>query len=177
VLLAAGAGLYSWIGGAVSHDALVLRGGAFELESWASELQAGGGDLVWKHGVSSVAVSLYKSEGDGQEFDIADPINVTSVKTINIDFRVDNTRTVEQAVVLTIEDQAVKIAVKEGKLDKRGDVWVYPGFVQDGRKKPFEIASLAFVDRNGQVVARYQNPDMGRRFHYRVKLLASAGSQ
>ena len=67
----------------------------------------------------------------------------------------------------------MKFTAKGVALAKRGDLWVHPGFVQEGRRKLFEVATLELLDANGQVVARYQNPDMGRRFRYRLKLSAS----
>ncbi len=67
----------------------------------------------------------------------------------------------------------MKFTVKGVALAKRGDVWVHPGFVQEGRRKLFEVATMELLDAKGQVAARYQNPDMGRRFRYRLKLIGS----
>jgi hypothetical protein len=170
VLLLAGAGLMRWTGAGEVPAALVIRGGSLEFEPWHGTLRAEGADFYWDHAVSGVFVSVYKSEDRGEEFDLAEPIALSGVRSIRMDVRVDNSRVLEQAVMVTFQEQAVKITVKDVALAKRGDVWVHPGFVQEGRRKVFEIANLELLGATGQVVARYQNPDMGRRFRYRVKL-------
>jgi hypothetical protein len=147
---------------------LVLRGGALEIEPWFGTLRPQGADLSWDHAVSTVSVSIYKAEGPDQGYDLGDPVSLSGVHSIAMDFRVNGSRLVERAVVVTLEENAVTI--KGSALVKRGDVWVHPGFVEDGRRKPVEIAVLELLRQDGQVVARYQNPDMGRRFRYRVKL-------
>lgn len=129
--------------------------------------------MVWDHAVSGVSVSVYKSEDRDQEFDLAEPIALSAVKSIRIALRVDNSRVIEDALVATLEAERVKFTVKGVSLARHGDLWVHPGFVQEGRRKLFEVALLELLGANGQVVARYQNPDMGRRFKYRVKLTAS----
>jgi hypothetical protein len=174
VLLIAGAGLYWLMGGPSGTTALVIRGGALEIESWDGELRSEGADVYWDHAVSDVSLSIYKAEDSQQEFDLGEPIRQTAVKSLRINFRVDGARLVEQAVVITFEDRAVKITSKPSQLARRGDVWVYPGFMQSGRRMPFEIASLELLGQDGQVISRYQNPDMGRRFRYRIKLTASS---
>lgn len=173
VLLLAGAGVMWMTGGGSLPAVLVIRGGSLEIEPWVGTLRGEGADLFWDHAVSSVALSVYKAEDRDQEFDLAEPIPLKAVKTIRIALRVDS-RLIEDAMVATIEEQRVKFTVKGVALAKRGDMWVHPGFVQDGRRKPFEVAVLEMLGANGQVVARYQNPDMGRRFRYRLKLTGSS---
>lgn len=172
VLLLVGAGAMWWSGGGTLPAVLVIRGGSLEFEPWYGTLRSQGSDLYWDHAVSGMSVSIYKAEDRDAEFDLAEPIAQSGVKTIRIDLRVDNTRVIEQALMVTIEDQAVKITSKDVAIAKRGDVWVHPGYVQDRRRKVFEIASLQLLGAGGQVVARYQNPDMGRYFRYRIKLTA-----
>ncbi len=170
VLLLAGAGVM-WMTGSGSLPAvLVIRGGSLEIEPWVGTLRGEGSELHWDHAVSGVFVSIYKAEDRDQEFDLADPLSLSGVKTIRMALRVDNSRVIEEAMVVTLENERVKVAVKGVALAKHGDVWVHPGFVQDGRRKRFEVATLELVGATGQVVARYQNPDMGRYFRYRLKL-------
>jgi hypothetical protein len=172
VLLLAGAGAM-WVTGAGSLPAvLVIRGGSLEIEPWVGSLRGEGSDLYWDHAVTGMSMSVYKSEDRDQEFDLADPIALSAVKTIRIALRVDS-RVIEDAMIVTLEDQRVKFTVKGVALAKHGDMWVHPGFVQDGRRKKFEVATLEMLGANGQVVSRYQNPDMGRYFRYRVKLTGS----
>jgi hypothetical protein len=172
VLLLAGAGVM-WMTGAGSLPAaLVIRGGSLEIEPWHGTLRAEGTDVYWDHAVSGVFVSVYKSEDRDAEFDLGDPVSLSGVKSIRMDLRVDG-RVIDQAVMVAIQDQAVKISVKGVALAKHGDLWVHPGFVQDGRRKIFDVAVLELLGATGQVIQRYQNPDMGRRFRYRVKLTAS----
>jgi hypothetical protein len=174
VLLLGGAGAMWWLsGGGALPSALVIRGGSFEIEPWHGTLRVDGSDVYWDHAVSGVFVSVYKSQDRDEEFDLADPIAQPGVKSIRIDLRVDNSRVIEKAVMMTLEEQTVKITVKDVALAKHGDVWIHPGFVQDGRRKVFDIAVLELLGPGGQVIGRYQNPDMGRRFRYRVKLTAS----
>jgi hypothetical protein len=170
VLLLAGAGAMWWTGSGALPAVLVIRGGSLEIEPWAGTLRSEGSDLFWDHAVSGVLVSIYKAEDRDQEFDLADPVSLSGVKTIRMALRVDNSRVIDEAVVLTLENERVKVAVKGVALAKHGDVWVHPGFVQDGRRKRFEVATLELIGASGQVVARYQNPDMGRYFRYRLKL-------
>jgi hypothetical protein len=173
VLLLAGAGAMWMTGAGAVPAALVIRGGSLEFEPWYGTLRAEGSDLYWDHAVSGVSVSVYKAEDRDAEFDLADPIAQSGVKSIRIDLRVDHSRVIEQAVLVAIEDQAVKITAKDVALARHGDVWVHPGYVQDRRRKVFEIANLELLGAGGQVIARYQNPDMGRYFRYRLKLTGS----
>ena len=173
ILLLVGAAVCVMLGGTSTPSTLVLRGGALEIEPWDDTLRPQGADLYWDHAVASVSVSIYKAEDADQEYELANPVALSGVQSIRIDLRVDRSRLVERALVATLENEAVKISTNNNALMKRGDVWVHPGFVQEGRRKPFEIAVLELIGPTGQVVARYQNPDMGRRFHYRVKLTAS----
>jgi hypothetical protein len=172
VLLLAGAGVMWLTGSGLAPAVLVIRGGSLEVEPWGGTLRAEGSDLYWDHAVSGVAVSVYKAEDRDSEFDLAEPIALSAVKTIRIALRVDS-RLIEEALVVTLEDQRVKFTAKGVAFAKRGDVWTHPGFVQNGRRKLFEVAVLELLGANGQVVARYQNPDMGRRFRYRLKLTGS----
>ena len=173
VLLLVGAGVTWWTGAGAIPAVLVIRGGSLEIEPWYGTLRSQGSELYWDHAVSGVSLSVYKAEDRDSEFDLGEPIVQSAVKTIRMDLRVDNSRVIEQAVMVTIENQAVKITAKDVSLAKRGDVWVHPGYVQDRRRKVFEIASLQLLGADGQVITRYQNPDMGRVFRYRIKLTAS----
>jgi len=173
VLMLIGAGVMWMTGGGTLPAVLVIRGGSLEVEPWVGTLRGEGSDLYWDHAVSSVSLSIYKSEDRDQEFDLAEPIALKAVKSIRIALRVDNMRVVEDALTVTLEDQRVKFTAKGVALANRGDVWTHPGFVQEGRRKLFEVATMELVGANGQVVARYQNPDMGRRFKYRLKLTGS----
>jgi hypothetical protein len=171
VLLLAGAGVMWMTGSGNVPATLVIRGGSLEIEPWLGTLRGTGSDLYWDHPVSGVSVSVYKAEDRDSEFDLAEPIALSAVKSIRVDLRVDS-RIIDQALLVTLEEQGVKVTAKGVALARRGDVWVHPGFVQGGRRKLFEVALLELLGANGQVVARYQNPDMGRRFRYRVKLTA-----
>jgi hypothetical protein len=172
VLLLVGAGAM-WMTGAGSSPAvLVIRGGSLEIEPWAGTLRGEGSNLYWEHAVSGVAVSVYKAEERDQEFELADPIALSAVKTIRIALRVDS-RMIDEALTATIESGRVTFTAKGVALARHGDVWVHPGFVQEGRRKRFEVATLELLGATGQVVARYQNPDMGRYFRYSIKLTAS----
>jgi hypothetical protein len=172
VLLLAGAGAMWVVGVGEVPAALVIRGGSLEFEPLFGTLRAEGGDFYWDHAVEGVFVSIYKAEDRDQEFELGEPISQPMAKSIRMGVRVDG-RIIEDAVLVTLQEQAVKITVKGVALAKRGDVWVHPGFVQDGRKKVFEIATLELLSASGEAVARYQNPDLGRYFRYRVKLTAS----
>lgn len=176
VLLFAGAGLYWLVGGPAAGASLVIRGGTLEVEPWNGTLRPEGADLYWDHAVSNLTLSVYRAEDRDQEYELGEPIQLTAVKSLRMDFRVDGVRLIQQAAVVTFEDRGVRISMKGGSLAQRGDIWVPPGFVQDGKKKPYEIAILEFLDQGGQVVARYQNPDLGRRFRFRIKLTGANGS-
>lgn len=174
ILLLAGAGAFWLVGGTSNPSTLVIRGGALEIEPWYGTLRPQGADFYWDHTVSTMSVSIYRAEDSDQEFDLGEPVALSGVHSIRIDLRVDGSRLVERAWVATLEDRGVKISVNNSGLAKRGDVWVHPGFVQEGRRKRFEIAVMELLGADGQVVTRYQNPDMGRRFHYRLKLSGSS---
>lgn len=174
VLLLAGAAIFWQLWGRTAgNELLIVRGAALEIEPWAGELRLDGSTAWWDHAVTGVQLSIAKAESEDEEFVLADPIAVPGVKSIRVDVRVANTRTIEQALTLTLEDTAVKISLKEGQLARKGDVWVSPGFVQDGRRKLSEIARIEFLDRDGRVISRYQNPDLGRRLRFRVRLSAN----
>jgi hypothetical protein len=173
VLMLAGAGVL-WITGATAAPtALVISGGALEVEPWNGALRTQGNEVYWDHAVAGAFVSVYKAQERDQEYELGEPLPLSGVKTIRIDLRVDG-RIIDQAMMITVNAEDVKIAVKDVALSKRGDVWVHPGFVQDGRRKLFEIATVELLGATGQVLQRYQNPDMGRYFRYRIKLTAAA---
>lgn len=176
LLLFAGAAIFWFlVGRSAGNEVLVIRGGALEIEPWAEDLRVAGSDVWWDQAVTGVQLSIAKAQGDDDEYVIADPIAVQGVRSIHIDVRIANSRTVEDALVLVIQDAAVKMTLKEGQLARRGDVWVPPGFVQNGQAKRYEIAKIEFLDRADRLITRYQNPDMGRHFRFRVKLTASKG--
>jgi hypothetical protein len=176
VLLLAGAAVFWFLWGrSTGGEVLVIRGGALEIEPWAGDLRIEGSDVWWDHAVTGVHLSVAKALSDEEEFVLADPVSVAGVKTVRIDIRIANSRTVEDALVLVIQDTGVKMSLKEGQLARRGDVWVHPGFVQNGQAKRYEISKIEFLDRADQMITRYQNPDLGRRFRFRLKLSASKG--
>lgn len=172
-LLLAGAGIYWWIadrtGGA---QTLIVRGGALEIEPTPADIQPDGPGVVWPHAVSTVHLAIAKAESEDEEFVLADPVALKGVKSVRIDVRVANSRMIESALTLTLEDTAVKMAVKEGSLRPHGDVWVHSGFIQDSRHKRYEIAAIEFFDRDNKRIVRYQNPDLGRRLRFRIKFSA-----
>lgn len=173
LLLLAGAAACWLVGGMSNPSTLVIRGGALEIEPWYGTLRPQGADVYWDHSVSAMSVSIYRAEDADQEFDLGEPVALSGVHSIRIDLRVDGSRLVERALIATLEDRGVKITLNNSGLAKRGDLWVHPGFVQEGRKKPFEIAVMELLRPDGEVVARYQNPDMGRKFRYRLKLVST----
>lgn len=176
LLLIGGAVFWFLWGRSAGNEVLVIRGGALEIEPWPGELRVEGSGVWWDHAVTGIHLSVAKAQSEDEEFVLADPILLSNVKTIHIDVRVvANARTVEDALVLDIQDQAVKMSLKEGQLARRGDVWVHPGFVQNGQAKRYEISKIEFRDRADQMITRYQNPDLGRRFRYRLKLSSSKG--
>lgn len=173
VLLLAGAGIYHALGGAASaHQALIIRGGALELEPWGGDLRADAADLRWDYPIGTVQVAIAKAESEDEAFVMGEPVTLSGVTRVRIDLRVSNTRMIEDAVTVTMDETGGKIAVKEGQLARKGDVWVHSGFIQDKRHTPYEIARIEFFDRSGQSVLRYQNPDLGRRLRFRLKLSA-----
>jgi hypothetical protein len=176
VLLLVGAGAFWYLWERTTGvDALIVRGGALEIEPWSGELRADGADRWWDHAVGAIHLSIARSENDGDEYVLADPITLSAVKSIRIDVRVGNVRIVENALVLDLRDNAVKLSLKEGQLVQKGDIWVPPGFAQEGHRQAYEIARIQVFDRNDQVISRYQNPDMGRRLRFRLKLTAASG--
>jgi hypothetical protein len=176
VLLLAGAAIFWFLWGrSTGNEVLVIRGGAIEIEPWAGELRVAGSDFWWDHAVTGVHLSVAKAQSEDEEFVLAEPVVLTNVKTVRIDVRIANSRTVEDALVLAIENEGVKMTLKEGQLARKGDVWVPSGFVQNGQTKRYEISKIEFLDRANQMLARYQNPDLGRRFRFRLKLNASKG--
>jgi hypothetical protein len=176
VLLLAGAGAFWWIDGrtATGHDVLVLRDGPVEVEPWSGDVRHDGSALRWDHTVTGIQLLIAKAASDDEEFVLLDPINVGDARSLVVDFRVGHTRTIEKALVFSMDDTGVKIAVNEGELAKKGDVYAHTGFLQNGQRKPFEIARLEFRDAQDHVITRYQNPDMGRRVRFRVRMTGTA---
>jgi hypothetical protein len=176
VLLLAGATGYWWLAGraATGHDVLVLRDGPLEVEPWGGDLRAEGTALHWDHTVTGIQLLIAKAASDDEEFVVMDPITVPDAKSLVVDFRVGGLRTVERAMVLSMDDAGVKIAVNEGELARKGDVWAHTGFLQNGQRKHFEIARLEFRDGQDHVITRYQNPDMGRKVRFRVRMTGTA---
>jgi hypothetical protein len=174
LLLAGGVIVWLLAGGMARPAVLVIRDGSFEIESWAGDLRQSGTDLLWEHEVNDVELFVYRSQGD-EEFELGEPIAVPGVRGMRIDFRVGAGLTLTGAVSLSMTDGAVRISVRDGRFTQKGDLWVHSGFVRDGRKARFEIARLEFLDRNNQVLSRYQNPDLGRRVRFRIKLLGGPG--
>jgi hypothetical protein len=176
VLLFVGATGYWWLSARVGagHDVLVLRDGPVEVEPWTGELRPEGSALRWDHTVSGIQLLIAKAQSDDEEYVLMDPITVPDAKSLIVDFRVGNVRTIERAMVLSMDASGVKIAVNEGELTKKGDVWAHAGFVQNGQRKKFEIARLEFRDGQDHVITRYQNPDMGRRVRFRVRMTGTA---
>jgi hypothetical protein len=159
---------------ATGQDVLVLRDGPIAVEPWTGDLHAEGSALRWDHTVTGIQLLIAKANNDDEEFVLMDPINVPEAKSLVVDFRVGNVRTVEKAMVLSMDDRGMKIAVNEGELAKKGDVWAHAGFLQNGQRKKFEIAKLEFRDGQDHVITRYQNPDMGRHVRFRVRFAGMA---
>jgi hypothetical protein len=178
VLLLAGAAGHWWLGerSGAGQDLLVLRDGPVDLEPWPDGLRAEGGGWRWDHVVTGMQLLIAKANNPDEEFVMLDPVTVPDAKTLLVDFRVGNVRTVERAMVLSMDDHGTRIAVNEGELAKKGDVWVHTGFLQNGVRKPFEIAKLEFRDAQDHVIARYQNPDMGRRVRFRLRFTGRAAT-
>lgn len=176
-LMLVGAALCWWLYVRVAGEAiLVIRDGLFEIEPWTGTLQPSGSDLVWDHEPTDVELALYRSTGgEEEELELGEPVSLQGVKTIRIDFRVAGGLSVADAVVLTMKDGLLRIAVRNGRLERRGDVWVHQGFVLESQKKRFQISKIEFLDDGGDVVSRYQNPDQGRRVRFRLKLKATLG--
>jgi hypothetical protein len=175
VLLLLGAGAHWYLGERIGagHDVLVLRDGPVEVEPWPDGLRPEGSALHWDHTVTNIQLLIAKSQSPDEEFVVMDPVNVPDARSLVVDFRVGNVRTVEKAMVFSIDDTGVKIAVNEGELARKGDVWAHAGFVQAGQRKPFEIAKLEFRDAQDHVITRYQNPDMGRRVRFRLRMIGT----
>lgn len=176
ILLFVGAAGYWWLSQrlATGQDALVLRDGPVTVESWPGDLHQEGSALRWDHTVTGIQLLIAKAANDDEEFVLLDPINVGEAKSLVVDFRVANVRTIDHAMVLSMDDGGVKIAVNEGELAKKGDVWAHSGFLQNGQRKKFEIARLEFRDKQDHVISRYQNPDMGRHVRFRVRFTGMA---
>src|SRR5690349_7400695 len=137
VLLLAGAAGHWWLEGraATGRDVLVLRDGPVEIEPWSGDLRAEGSTLHWDHAVTGIQLLIAKAGSDDEEYVVLDPITVPEAKSLVVDFRVGNVRTVEKAMVLSMDDSGVKIAVNEGELARKGDVWAHTGFLQNGQRK------------------------------------------
>lgn len=174
LLLAGAAGYWQLAGRAAGADVLVLRGGALELEAWSDDLRSQGAQLVWDHAVSRMQLLIAKAENENEAFVLLDPITVPDAARLSVDLRIANGRTVSQAIVLDMKPTGVQIAVNEGQFAQRGDVWAYAGFINKGRREPYEIARLEFRDAQDHVLARYDNPDMGRRVRFRLRLNGTA---
>jgi hypothetical protein len=176
VLLLLGGVICWWFWARLSGQAtLVIRDGSFEIEPWVGSLQPSGSDLVWEHQPTDVEVAVYRSTGDEDELELGEPTKQSGVRGIRVDFKIAGTLHVSEAVVLSTKDGPLRISVKGGQLARKGDVWVHQGFVQEGRKQRFHIAKIELLDQRDNVVARYQNPDEGRRVKFRIKLIATAG--
>ena len=175
VLLLLGAAAHWYLGERVGagHDLLVLRDGPVTVEPWPDGLRLEGSAWHWDHTVTSLQLLIAKANNPDEEFVMLDPVNVPEAKSLIVDFRVNNVRTVEKAMVLTMDDTGVKIAVNEGELAKKGEIWAHSGFVQTGQRKPFEITKLEFRDAQDHVITRYQNPDMGRRVRFRLRMIGT----
>jgi hypothetical protein len=176
VLLLLGAAAHWYLGERIGagYDLLVLRDGPVTVEPWPDALRYEGSAWRWDHTVTSIQLLIAKANSPDEEFVVMDPVNVPEAKTLVVDFRVGNVRTVEKAMVLTLADTGVKIAVNEGELAKKGEIFAHSGFVQAGQRKPFEIAKLEFRDAQDRVITRYQNPDMGRRVRFRLRMIGTS---
>jgi hypothetical protein len=177
ILLILGGGAFWWFFERLAGEAvLVIRDGSLEIEPWVGQLQSEGFDLVWNYQPTDVEIGVYRSTDDENELELGEPLKYGGVRGVRIDLRLGGTTTVADAVVMSTTDEALRISVKRGQqLVRRGDVWVHQGFLQDGRKQRFQIAKIELLDRTGSVIARYQNPDQGRRVKFRIKLIAAGG--
>ncbi len=176
VLLLAGAAGHWWFAerAGTGHDLLVLRDGPVEVEPFPDGLRQEGSALRWDHTVNSMQLLIAKAANPDEEFVLLDPVTVPEARTLVVDFRVNNLRTIDKAMVFTMDDTGVKINVNEGELARKGEVYAHTGFLQTGQRKPFEIAKLEFRDAQDHVIVRYQNPDMGRRVRFRLRMLGTA---
>jgi hypothetical protein len=171
ILLLAGAAAHWYlVGEGATNEVLVLRGGVLEIEPWAGDLQQEGSALVWHHAVSRIQLHIAKAENEDEEFVLMDPINIPEAARLAVDLRVNKARTVSNAIVMSMDDSGVKITVNEGQFAQKGDVWAYAGFLRQGRRDPYEISRIEFRDAQDRVLSRYDNPDLGRRVRFRVRL-------
>jgi hypothetical protein len=171
ILLLAGAAAHWYLAGdGATNEVIVLRGGAVELEAWAGDLRQEGSSLVWEHAVNRIQLTIAKAENEDEEFVVQDPIVIPDAARMAVDLRVNKARTVSQAMVFTMEPGGTKITVNEGQFAPKGDVWAYAGFLRQGRRDPYEISRLEFRDAQDRVISRYDNPDLGRRVRFRVRL-------
>jgi hypothetical protein len=179
VLLLLGAGAHWYLGERIGagHDLLVLRDGPVTVEPWPDGLRPEGSAWRWDHTVASMQLLIAKANNPDEEFVMLDPVTVPEARTLVVDFRVGNVRTVEKAMVLTMDESGVKIAVNEGELARKGEIWAHTGFLQTGQRKPFEIAKLELRDAQDHVIVRYQNPDMGRRVRFRLRMIGKAAAR
>jgi hypothetical protein len=174
LLLLAGAAAHWYLAGeAAMAEVITLRGGAVEIEAWAGDLRQEGSALVWNQAVNRVQLTIAKAENEDEEYVVQDPIVIKDAARIAVDLRVNKARTVSQAMVFTMDPGGMKITVNEGQFAQKGDVWAYAGFLNKGRRDPYEISRLEFRDAQDRVISRYENPDLGRRVRFRVRLNGS----
>jgi hypothetical protein len=174
LLMLVGAGLCWWFLVRGPGDAvLVVRDGSFEIESWGGDLTGGGTELVWTHTPTDAELGIYRSTGTDEEaLMLGAPVRLPNAATIRFELKVAGGLTIPEAVVLSVGDGPLRVAVKNGRLERRGDVWVHQGFVVEGQPKRFMISKIECLDAGGRVVARYANPDQGRRVRFRLTLTA-----
>jgi hypothetical protein len=169
-----GAGICWWLLVRGPGDAvLVIRDGSLEIESWGGQLTGSGTSLVWSHAPTSLALGIYRSTGlDEEAFELQAPVTLPNASTIRIELKVGGGVTIAEAVVLSLRDGPLRIEVNNGRLERRGDLWIHQGFVIAGQPKRFAISKIECLDAGGQVIARYTNPDRGRRVRFRLVLTA-----
>ena len=175
ILLLLGAGAHWYLGERIGagHDLLVLRDGPVTVEPWPGDLRHEGTAWRWDHTVTNIQLLIAKANSPDEEFVMLDPVNVGDAKALVVDFRVGNVRTVEKAMVFTMDESGVKIAVNEGELAKKGEIYAHTGFMVSGQRKPFEISRLEFRDAQDKVISRFQNPDMGRQVRFRLRMIGT----
>jgi hypothetical protein len=171
ILLLLGAGAHWYLAGSgATHDVLVLRGGELEIEPWSDDLRADGTKLIWPHAVGRIQLLISKQENEDEDYVVQDPITVPESAKLTVDLRLADSRMVANAVVLALEPGGTTVTVNEGQFAQKGDVWAYSGFLRGSKRQQYEIARLEFKDAKDQVITRYENPNMGRRVRFRVRM-------
>ena len=176
-LMLVGAALCWWLYVRVAGEAvLVIRDGSFEVEPWVGTLQQVGVDSVWDHNPTEVELAIYRSTGDEDELELGEPVKLSGVKSIRVDFRVAGTLAVTEAVQISMKDGRLKMSVRNGQLLKRGDVWVHQGFGTGRQETALPDCQAGVPGSDRRRSGALSEPgcrQTGKRF--RIKLIAPLG--